>query len=146
MLDFPINFNFSWQLLTAKTKDFFPFYWDRSAKSVAAIYRLQITFINPPSPPLTHTQCKQSWPWIKMKWCEMPVSAAETSAMQSIHTDKHDSRLCWGLQDSPVVRASNYLIENQSQPKAFINYSAYTITWSAFLTSLTCNVHTDVAQ
>lgn len=118
MLDFPINFNFSWQPLTAKTKDFFPFYWDRLAKSVTAIYRLKITFVTasptpgvhhpPTSPPHPHshslirTQGKRLKPWMRMNWAE--ISAAEIFRNQSVHMEKDRGRPCLG---SPVLTCSS---------------------------------------
>lgn len=106
----PINFNFHWQPLTAKKKDFLPFYWDRLAKSVAAIYRLKITFVNPPThthPPslLTRTQCKQPRPWMKNEMTG-DVCAYSRDVGDAEHTYCW-TWLCLDLSYSAVVTAQD---------------------------------------
>lgn len=86
-----ISLDSSWP---PRQKHFFfspPFYWNRLAKSVAAIYRLKITFVPPPLLSLSHAHTyihnvNTRGVGMKMKWPYTSVLAAETFRT---HTHTH---------------------------------------------------------
>lgn len=83
-LDFPINFNISWQHLTAKTKDFFfrviETDWPRVLLP-STDSRLHLLPTHTYTQIHTHAQCKQLKPWIRIKWPETSAPAGEMFRM-----------------------------------------------------------------
>lgn len=163
MLDFQINFNFSWQPLTAKTKDFFPFIetdWPRvllpSTDSRLHLLPPSPTpgVHHPPtSPPHPHshsfirTQSKQLKPWMRMNWAE--ISAAEIFRNQSVHMEKDRGTPCLG---SPVLTCSSSTVlvarsgsKSQSQLKWF-SLVSFPNTTVLFHTQTSCSSHIEFVK